>query len=548
MRGSRAAHGPLWVFVFFLVASIGSSVADNSFELTVDLGTEQTQILLSLMQDQFPSADFPELLQNDVPVSNIPLPATAFHPPLEGEGMYARMYERPVLTNTVFPVHIYADTKLYDLTTWSFRLNYREDVFEFVNYTVDATWSNFTASTTSSSSHVVLTLTSSYTAGHYRKEGSALKIAVVNLRVLPDISPGTFDNAINGTTFSMVNAGTLGYVSNKAIQMDDRRSGVQTSASLVVEDRRPCEEDMGPCRNEVDPPLTIVTLGDPIVDALPYECYFLPENGFTVPYDPVNPIALTTGGGIFVNDIFIGETATVAKDDKLYIRACASHLEGTETQFQFAITDGSGAQRITTTTITTMTQAPTPPPAPPSPPSPPPSPPPPPPRPPPPPPDVSTVDQFGLISNYYDDVEQGNVTVLANECIGKRFINMTGNTQRNQEMHLIVRGIAQPLNSPGPSYDLFETFTDDLDSSVGLYSNLFDERGLSYRWYPATVSNNYNFLIACAGPFAGWDYTYWVDVTRIDGGSTYPTVTAWPLILHVAPVSPPPSPPPANYG
>jgi len=121
---------------------------------------------------------------------------------------------------------------------------------------------------------------------------------------------------------------------------------------------------------------------------------------------------------------------------------------------------------------------------------------------------------------------------------------MTGNTQYNQEMRLTVRAIAQK-RLDGVSYDLLKW--NDLDTKVGLYSPYFDQQGSTYRWHPALVSNNNNYLVACAGSLAGWYYTYWVDVTRIDGGSTHPTVTSWPLILHTLPVSPPPAPPPAGY-
>lgn len=527
---TRAAAAGPWAFVAVLVASIGASVADGApallFTLSVNAEFSDLQImrLNTALNNNFPSGsvnsstdvssvdDFSSQGQaTSPPLSSLPSPPPLItgpftpYTPLTSAGMFAHVYETPVRSHTLFPVHVYADTKEDMMTSWSFRLQFQEDLFQIESYKVDNAWGSPTV-TNNTGYSFIMTLT-----GSTPSRGSAVKLAEVNFRI-KDVSTGTFDLAMQGTTLSMVSDGSRLLADNRTVQMNDGRGGAQTSVSLVVEG--PCEVEGG-----CDVVSTVVGLGDPIVDALPSACFLFPENGFRMPYTPSNQTAWTDGEGIYVNRMFVGKTATVAQDDVVYIRACSSHLENTAENFILVMFDDNNEELTYSTSITTMVQAPYPPPSPSPPPYPPPSPPPLPTLYPPPPKD-GEADPFDL---------GANMTVSAGTCTELRTITLSG-----LDVAIYLR-----VSSYGSAFS-------DLDDVAIPWDYPFGQTGTGFWRPPATGkelqfttyytgANNVFYYQACAGTITGATYSFWVTIQRYIPSVTtdFPIVRSTTLTLTV---------------
>jgi hypothetical protein len=528
---ARAAAAAPWAFVAVLVASIGASVSDGTpsvlFTLSVDAELDDLQImrLHKALNNNFPSGsvksstDVSSQYQTSLsqlnppprpppnPPPNPPSNTGPFthYTPLTSAGMFAHVYETPVRSHTLFPVHVYADTKENMMTSWSFRLQFQGDLFQIESYKVGDAWGSPTVTNTTGYSFI-MTLT-----GSTPSRGSAVKLAEVNFRI-KDVSTGTFDFAMQGTTLFMVNDVSRTFTDNQTVQMNDGRGGAQTSVSLVVEG--PCEVEGG-----CDVVSIVAGLGDPIVDALPSACFLFPENGFKMPYTPSNQTAWTDGEGIYVNRMFVGKTATVAHDDLVYIRACSSHLENTTEAFSLVVFDDDDVEYTYSTSITTMLQAPYPPPSPSPPPYPLPSPPPLPTLNPPPPKD-GEANPFDL---------GANMTVSAGTCTELRSI--------------IISGLDVAIDLRVSSYGSAFSDLNDLpipwdypfgQSGTGFWRPPATGRELQFTMYYTGVNNEFYYQ-ACAGTITGATYSFWVTIQRYIPSITtdFPIVRSTTLTLTV---------------
>ena len=281
-----------------------------------------------------------KIASNVIATINSPAPLAclpsgdSFHAPLCSAGAFARVYEKPVQPNTLYPVHVFADTGGHTLTSWSFKLDFDSSLFTYESTTKGTGWIS-DPSVTDTASTVVVTLT-----GNQPMIGTEVQLAVVNLRLKNGVSDGDYDRTVSGTMLRMVNNETRQFVTDGIVQMNDARGGAHTSVALTV--------DASP----VDTPSLLFGLGPNISNAASSTCFFVPENGFTLRYTPTNGMITTDADGIFVNHIFAGKSPTVKADDVLYVRACSAKTLVTSTTYQISYADPyTSATFLTSTTV-----------------------------------------------------------------------------------------------------------------------------------------------------------------------------------------------------